>query len=114
MLIKKEGMLRQECKFSGNSDNLRRVFGNSDFFSRGCQNTYNLRQILSRNLEHCQHERRGCLICAAHSSEGSGWVGEAGQGRPGRAGRAYPCDSGSGLASMTVRPARLYVGSEGH
>ena len=29
-------------------------------------------------------------------------------------GPSYPCDSGSGLASMTFRPARLYVGSEGH
>ena len=26
----------------------------------------------------------------------------------------YPCDSGSGLASMTLRQASLYVGSEGH
>ena len=26
----------------------------------------------------------------------------------------YPCDSGSGLASMTFRPVLLYVGSEGH
>ena len=26
----------------------------------------------------------------------------------------HPCDSGSGLASMTFRPAWLYVGSEGH
>ena len=29
-------------------------------------------------------------------------------------GTNYPCDSGSGLASMTFRPAWLYVGSEGH
>ena len=31
-----------------------------------------------------------------------------------KSGCMYPCDSGSGLASMTFRPAWLYVGSEGH
>ena len=86
MLIKKEGMLTQECKFSCNSDNFRRVFGNSYFLDVVAKTLTN---NLSRNLEHCQHERRGCLIFTARSSEGSGRVGAVGAGRAGQVGPGW-------------------------
>ena len=110
MLIKKKGMLRQECKFSCNSDNFRGVFGNSYFLDMVAKTLTN---NLSRNLTHCQHEQRGCLICAARSSEGSGWVGATLQGRQGRAGPGGPGGNGGpgGPGGQGGRAGR--VGMEG-
>ena len=96
--LKKEDMLRQECKISCNSYNFRRVFGNSYFFRCVCQITYKQpEQKSGANL----HERRGCLICVARISKGSGLVGavgpgQAGQGRAGQ-GRAGPGQARRGL-----------------
>ena len=103
-------MLRQEFNFSGNSDNFRRSLAIATFLDVVAKTLTN---NLSRNLERCRHERRGCLICTARSSEESGWCGEVGEGR---AGQAWPgrARQGRGQGVKVGRVGRVgRVGVEG-